>query len=228
MRVLWIFAHQDDEVAAAPRMLEQLRAGDAIRVVFLTSEERRNGESVAALASLGIADVVFLPFRDGQIVDHMGEMTVWGDADEVGCLAYEGGHHDHDASHLVAVAFARSRGIEAYEVPLYNGAGRPFRVMHPLGDGWETRRISLRDGWRTIALVRFYRSQRRTWLGLLPEAFVKLVLLRRTYARRVERIAEIENPFYERRFKFPRRRFRAAAADFLARHFGDAPPPPGE
>lgn len=226
MRVLWIFAHQDDEIAAAPRMLEQLRRGDAVRCVFLTSEERRNRESAAALASLGVADVSFLPFRDGQVVDHLEEALAMlaGEADEIGCLACEGGHHDHDASHLVAVAFARARGIDAYEVPLYNGAGAPFRVMHPLGDGWERRRVSWRDGWRTIALVRFYRSQRRTWLGLLPEAFVKLVVLRRAYARRVERIIEVERPFYERRFRFPRERFRAAAADFLARHFADAPP----
>jgi LmbE family N-acetylglucosaminyl deacetylase len=228
MRVLWIFAHQDDEIAAAPRMLEQLRRGESVRCVFLCGRERRDAESRAALASLGITDVTFLAFPDGRVVEHLGEIAIDGEADEVGCLAYEGGHQDHDAAHLFAVAFARARGIDAYEVPLYNGAGFPFRVMHPIGDGWTCKSIALRDAWRTIALVRFHKSQRRTWLGLLPEAFVKLVLLRRAYARRVERMVEIERPFYERRFKFPRERFRAAAAEFLARHFADAPPSPGE
>jgi LmbE family N-acetylglucosaminyl deacetylase len=228
MRVLWIFAHQDDEIAAAPRMLEQLRRGDAVRCVFLTSEDRRNAESVSALASLGVTDVTFFPLPDGRVVEHLDEVTIDGDADEVGGLAFEGGHQDHDASHLVAVAFARSRGIDAYEVPLYNGAGMPgpfFRVMHPIGEGWERRRIALSDAWRSIALIRFYKSQRRTWLGLLPEALVKLMILRRTYARRVERIVDVERPFYERRFNYPRERFMRSAADFLARHFADAPPP---
>jgi LmbE family N-acetylglucosaminyl deacetylase len=226
MRILWVFAHQDDELAAAPRIIDAVRRGDQVRCVYLTSATERNRESVTALAAIGVTDVAFLPFPDGQVVDHLEEALerLSGEAGEVGCLAYEGGHQDHDASHLVAVAFARRLGVAVYEVPLYNGAGVPgpfFRVMKPLGSGWETRRIALRDAIRVLALVRFYRSQRFTWLGLLPEAFFRLVVLRRTAVRRVERLAEPHagRLFYERRFRFPRQRFLKSAAAFLARHF---------
>ena len=41
--------------------------------------------------------------------------------DEVWTLAWEGGHQDHDAAHLVAIAFANRRGAPVFEVPLYHG-----------------------------------------------------------------------------------------------------------
>jgi LmbE family N-acetylglucosaminyl deacetylase len=50
-------------------------------------------------------------------------------AEEVWTLAWEGGHHDHHAAHLVALAFAAGRGARCFEVPLYTGfrrVGRSF------------------------------------------------------------------------------------------------------
>jgi LmbE family N-acetylglucosaminyl deacetylase len=222
-RVLWIFAHQDDEVAAAPRILEQRRRGDVVRCLFLCGDARRDAESIAALKALGVTEVESLRFPDGQVVDHLDAAfaQIRGDADEVGCLAYEGGHQDHDAAYLLAVAYARSLGVPAYEVPLYNGAGLPFRVFKPIGQGWERRRVAMRDALETIGLVRFYKSQRRTWLGLLPEGMLRLLILRSTYVRKIERIEEVDRPFYERRFKFPRERFVRAAAAFRARHLSE-------
>jgi hypothetical protein len=42
------------------------------------------------------------------------ESRVTEPVDNVWCLAWEGGHQDHDASHLVAVAFAARRVARAH------------------------------------------------------------------------------------------------------------------
>ena len=241
-RVLWIFAHQDDEVAAAARMLEQRRRGDDIHCVYLTdgaayaSAAVRNRESTNALASIGVTNIVFFSRPDGALYEHvdasLAELEARFDGvtfDEVGCLAWEGGHHDHDASHLVALAFAARRKIDAWEVPLYNGAGVPgalFRVMRPLGAGWESRRLTFSDAVRIVMLARFYPSQRRTWLGLLPELLVRVLAMRRSFVRRalVSRAGRAPHGgrlYYERRFGCSREAFLRATAPFVAKHFGD-------
>jgi LmbE family N-acetylglucosaminyl deacetylase len=239
-RVLWLFAHQDDEVAAAARILEARDRGNEVWCAFLTDGALfvpatvRNPESLRALARLGVAaeHVLFFDAPDGQLLDHLDRALDWLESrvdgvafDEVGCLAFEGGHQDHDASHLVALAFARRRGIDAWEVPLYNGLGwRPFRVMRCLGGGWETHRISVGRALKIASLVTAYPSQRKTWLGLFPETFLRLVILRRVFSRRAEPARVFERPhagalLYERRFNCPYDRFARAALPFAARHF---------
>jgi hypothetical protein len=84
--------------------------------------------------------------------------------------------------------------------------------MHPFGDGWTTRRVSLADGLRVVALLPLYRSQRKTWLGLFPETFLKLVLVRREFVREADSRRVTSRPhdgllFYERRFGYPYERF---------------------
>jgi hypothetical protein len=85
------------------------------------------------------------------------------------------------------------------------------------------RRIALRDGVRIALLARRYRSQRSTWLGLLPEAFVKLVLLRREVMQEATPEAVLRRPhpgklFYERRFGVDYESWRALAEPFIRRH----------
>jgi hypothetical protein len=109
-------------------------------------------------------------------------------------------------------------------MPLYNGYRTPhsyFRVMHLLGDGWTTRRVSLADGLRVVGLLPLYRSQRKTWLGLFPGTFLKLVMARREFVREADpgRLAEKPHAgllFYERRFRYPYERFARGAEQMIA------------
>lgn len=146
------------------------------------------------------------------------------------CLAWEGGHHDHDASQLVAAVFAKARGLleETREIPLYRGLGRRgpvFRVSSPLPGGrpWERRRIPLRDALRAAALPRHYRTQRVSWMALLPESAVKLLLMRRELVRPID-VSRYRHPphrgllYYERRFRFAWARFEDASRAFLDRY----------
>ncbi|HEX3069540.1 MAG TPA: PIG-L family deacetylase [Thermoanaerobaculia bacterium] len=235
MRLLFVFAHQDDEVAAAPRIRRAVAGGDEIACAFLTGERDsvRDDESRRALAFLSVTDVAFIGsdagIDDGTLVENLDLALTslaarFGGADEVWTLAWEGGHQDHDAAQLVALALARRLRAPCFEVPLYTGFGRVgpfFRVNHPIGDGWTSRKLPLRDVWKNAALTRFYRSQRRTWLALLPG----LLTTRRGYVREADAARVLSRPhegplFYERRFRYPYSRFEAHARPFIEARLG--------
>ena len=235
MTLLFVFAHQDDEVAAATRILLARREGHRVICVYLTDgafrvpAPIRNEESRAALTKLGVTEIHFGTAPDGNLPEHAQEALAFlesrvAHADEVWTMAWEGGHQDHDSAHVIALVFARKRGVPCRETPLYNGHRSPrtlFRVMHPVGDGWVRRRITLRDGLRVVSLLPMYRSQRTTWLGLFPESLLKLVFARHEYVRDADprRLASAPHEgllFYERSFGYPRERFMRAMAELIA------------
>jgi LmbE family N-acetylglucosaminyl deacetylase len=240
-------------MAMATRIAFETRAGRPIHCVTLTngaaggaSPAVRDAESLAVLTKLGVHPdaICFLGSRhgiqDGTLVrflehslalvdEHLGAMAI----DQVFCLAWEGGHPDHDASHLVALALSQRRRLlgRIWQFPLYHGRGTPdglFRVMAPLdARGCLKRRIALRDGVRIALLSMRYRSQRSTWLGLFPEALVKLVLLRRELMQEATPEAVLRKPhpgklFYERRFGVDYESWRVLAEPFIRRHLGPA------
>jgi LmbE family N-acetylglucosaminyl deacetylase len=252
-RVLFIFAHQDDEMAAASRILFERARNSVVFCAFLTdgtlgraTARVRDAESTVALASLGVAPsrILFIgsqvPIADGSLVDHLEialrnlEQAMAGEnVTTVYCLAWEGGHHDHDASHLVAIAFAARRGIldRCFEMPLYRASAvRPlFRVLAPMPPkaSWQRRPIPLREGLRIAFLVRHYVSQRRSWIGLFPGLFTRLVLLRSESIRRVDPARVREQPhtgtlLYVSRFGCSTERFFSAARPFAEAHLPPA------
>src|SRR5436305_3594234 len=168
---------EDDEVAIAPGIARDAASGARVVCAFLTdggAPAVRGAESRAVLAGLGVQDVVFVGLSERTLVEHLEEAyraLEHIDADEVVTLAWEGGHQDHDAAHLVALALAIARGVRCLEFPLYHGKGLPghlFRVMSPLRGG-EARRLSVRDVWKRAMLAWRYPSQRRSWLGMFPQ-----------------------------------------------------------
>ena len=236
-------------MAMATRIVFETRAGRAVQCVILTNGSAyganpavRDAESLVALTKLGVRPdaICFLGSRHGiedlalvRSLDHsfglLKEHLRSAQIDQIFCLAFEGGHPDHDASHLVALALARERRLlnNIWQFPMYNGRGTPgqlFRVMTPVDSrGGLKRRISLRDGLRIALLSSLYRSQRSTWLGLLPEALVKLVFLRREIMQRAKREAAMRKPhagklFYERRFGVAYESWWALAEQFIRQH----------
>ena len=235
MRVVFVFAHQDDEIAFVSRIRYSIARGDRVSCVCLTdgalevAASVRDEESNRVLAMLGVPPLIVDQDRiaDGALPEHMDRALaflerVLKDVDEIVTLAWEGGHVDHDAAQLVAAVFARKRNIRCLEMPLYNGErmrGPFFRVFNPVGDGWTSRKLTRREHIANILLARCYRSQRRSWLGLAP-----LMLL--TRPRELTRVADLARAaaaphpgplLYERRFHYARERFAAHAARFLQR-----------
>lgn len=254
MHALFVFAHQDDEIAAAARIAHLLRVGATITCAYLTDGEGRNVSSVVrdeetrnVLRRLGVdlARVHFIGSEervsDGVLHEHLDrtltllESRVPDAVDEVWCLAWEGGHQDHDASHLIAVAFAAKRGLleRTFELPLYRSHSLfVFQTLAPLriGRPWVARRMRLSEAMQVLALCRFYRSQRKTWLGLLPTAIVRLLIERREWTRAVdlERLGQKPHAgttLYESRFGVPWTTFEKHARPFIERIRADAARP---
>lgn len=229
MSKLFVFAHQDDEVAIATRIAREVAAGARVVCAFLTdggAPAVRDAESRAVLASLGVRDIVFVGLPDGTLVEHLEEAyrALEGiDADEIVTLAWEGGHQDHDAAHLVALALATARGVRCLEFPLYHGKGVPrpfFRVMSPLRRG-EVTRLRIAEVIRSAMLCWRYPSQRRTWLGLFWQMLARRgEVVCEASAERVRHRPHRGRLLYERRFGFPWERFAAAARPFIERRIG--------
>ncbi len=208
MTALFLFAHQDDEFAAAPWIAEELRAGSRVACLYLTSGGSRtqpavrDAETMAALQWLGVdaAGVAMLGDASGRIADgdlasHVPEGIALVDAwlaahrfspQRIYAPSYEGGHPDHDAAHLVAADVAVRHGVlhDAWHFSLYHAyrTRKPFfATMRQLPSPRPSRRArtSLRDRWALTMLCWRYRSQRRTWLGLFPGALLERVILAR-------------------------------------------------
>lgn len=253
---LVLFAHNDDEFFVAPLLRRETAAGGRVLVAYLTygsvygaDSTLRITESRRVLEKMGIRpEDVLLTGLDAGIFD--GELTgkvepalksvtaaVQNVAiDRILVPAWEGGHPDHDAAHLVGVALARGRrpGGGLYEYPTYNGRGLPWhfgRVMEFPDGGADVQRsrISLREGWWAIKCGLSYRSQRRTFVWILPGAMNKYLLARRSLLRRVPADRDYRQPphagklFYERRSSLTFPQFAESLQPFMAAHL-ERPP----
>ncbi|HVA32744.1 MAG TPA: PIG-L family deacetylase [Candidatus Baltobacteraceae bacterium] len=208
LRALFVFAHQDDEYAAAPWIVEELAAGSAVACVYLTdggsrsSPAVRDAESRAALHSLGVTDdrIAFLSdasdrIADGALAqrcaDGLAMLERWiastGFAPQrIYAPSYEGGHPDHDAAHVIAARIAVEHGItdDAWHFSLYNAyrCRKPFfAAFKQLPTALPSRRasISMQTRIALTFLCARYRSQRRTWMGLFPGAVWQRLIARR-------------------------------------------------
>lgn len=240
MHVLFVIAHQDDELALASRIRLAVARGDRVTCLCVTDGAAhvaaaiRDAETRRVLNHLGVDDYRVAPaaqrIADGTLPEHLDAALDLLESqrdtfDEVITLAWEGGHQDHDAANLVATVFARSRNIRCLELPLYNGLGVRgplFRVNHPVGDGWSERRLSRREYFANVFLARFYATQRRTWMGLVPLLLLAAPreLTREADPRRAETRPHPGPLLYERRFRYPYDRFAAHASAFLRRRSG--------
>lgn len=245
-----MLAHQDDEFAVSTRIARELASGHRVACVFLTdgaargcAPARRDAESLRALRRLGV-DPGWVRFPggpgrvpDGRLPLHLGrglallEQAVQGlGIRRIYTLAYEGGHQDHDAAHLIALAFARRHGLleRTWQAPMYHGAGRPgrlFRVHAPLRENGRPleRRLGRAEALRHALLALSYPSQWRTWLGLFPGFAWSRGLRRREWLQPVDRAAFRRRPhagplLYERLFGFAYEEFAAAARRDLGEH----------
>jgi LmbE family N-acetylglucosaminyl deacetylase len=193
---LFLFAHQDDEFGVFQRIADCRAQGLRVACAYFTdgatptaTAAQRNLESLAVLRQLGVApdDVHFagqqLGIGDAQLPQHLPNAARWlerwldgyAEVDALHVTAWEGGHHDHDALHALAVTVAARRGLLArtWQYSLYQAAGLPgplFRVLAPLPQNGPARTWTI--PWRArLTYLRHclsYPSQRVTWIGLFP------------------------------------------------------------
>jgi hypothetical protein len=225
---------------------ELVSSGTDVACVYLTdggfggqAVECRERESLAALARLGVMQsrVRFLGrehgIRDGVLPEaldrawHALEAFVGeaGPYERIIVPAWEGGHQDHDATHLLGAVLGLRRGAEVQQFPLYNGYRLPgpfFRVLHPLPANGPVS--GYRAGWaERVGAVRLcftYLSQWKTWLGLLP-FFTLQMAFSGVFPRQPAGLGRLsERPhegalLYERRGAYAYSRFRETADGFM-------------
>jgi LmbE family N-acetylglucosaminyl deacetylase len=252
-KILFLLAHQDDEVFVVPRISYELSRGARPLFIYLTSgvaedpsENERDNESRACLTRLGVEDeqIIFLGTEsripDGCLVNHLEqcflslvEKTRDYTFDEIYTPSWEGGHQDHDAAFLLGLALARRLNLEdsVWQFYLYNGfrtRGRFFRVSCPLPVACRRRqrKLNLFEGILTLKSIFAFKSQRKTWLGLLPQILIH-VLFFRTEVFDHAKVEQILTPphkgvlLYERWKRMTFIDFRREAAAFEAKFIVD-------
>ncbi|MFH1537696.1 MAG: PIG-L family deacetylase [bacterium] len=162
-KVLYVFAHQDDEVMVFVKMALDIRRGREVHALWLTDSafyepaEVREQESRNAMKLLGLTheNLHFLGYPDAQAYKHLE--NIFRDASavaeklqpvEITSNAFEGGHIDHDAASLIASLIAGRLPCckVHYEFPSYNMYGNRYRVNEFLpGDDCETLRTPVDD-----------------------------------------------------------------------------------
>ena len=143
--------------------------------------------------------------------------------------AWEGGHQDHDAAHLVGIALAEHYRIleYCYQFPLYTGVNLPsifFRTFACLPENGEpiVSKIPWKDRIRFIKLCFFYPSQIKSWMGLFPlymmhHIFYGTQSLQRVSVDRIKCAPHSGTLLYERRQVYNHKIFVQETCDFVNR-----------
>jgi len=144
--ILVFAAHQDDEtICAGGRMIKSKIYDKEVNVVILTDGSPkefnendiitsiRNNETINALGKINISqeNIIFMNYDDlgfifdsddNSIINKIKKIIIEKNPDEIYIPAYEGGHIDHDSTHiLVKKALNRlNKKIKVYECVEYN------------------------------------------------------------------------------------------------------------
>lgn len=252
MKNLFIFAHQDDEFGVFHEIKSLLRKKEEIFIVYLTSGTLdgsrsilRNAESMEVLASLGVdrKNVIFLggehAIPDGRLSCHIERAfhLLWNVVSDKGMfskiytLAWEGGHQDHDAAHLISLAVAKKvTSIEnCYQIPLYTGMNtvwKFFRLFVPntLNGEPVLSKIPMKERIQFLKYIFAYKSQAKTWIALLPFLllhyfFYGTQVLQKTSLSRLLQKPHAGVMLYERRGFYTYDAFQADITSFIREHF---------
>ena len=236
---LFLLAHQDDEYGVYPVLEELVARQEEVAVVYLTSGTfdgslctRRNQESLKVLTKIGLKPEHIhvlgaetnLP--DGKLHEHAEQAcaTLMQKFSPIApkrifTPAWEGGHQDHDASHIIACFLADQFCCldVSRQFPLYQGQGLPSICWHtfkPLPENGhaESIRINWRQRLRYLGYCLHYRSQWATWVGLYPMYALKLFTSGRQYLQplsleRLQHAPHSGTCLYERRGFCTRQQF---------------------
>jgi len=175
---LYFFAHEDDEIDIAIKIVADMRAGKDVYCVWATDGGRggepaaRQKESRAVMELLGVPQdrLFFLGYPDQGAYKHLRELV--GDLSklvekiaptDIMSHAYEGGNIDHDSVSFVASAVAKKSGIVHYEFPDNNVVNGETRIFQFLPDGKSTVLYTPLDSKLfnlKLSLFKMYPSQR--------------------------------------------------------------------
>lgn len=250
---LIILAHQDDEIAIYPQIKRLIEHKHRVWVAYLTTgtldashSVERTGESIKNLLALGVNEcqIRFLGddyaiadktlcrnlelAADGllQLAKRIGVLS------DIYTLAWEGGHPDHDAAHLVGVFLAQQLQLldNCYQFSLYNGADlawfRRVRLFYPLRENGriQSYRISWHMRYVGLKLTLGYNSQKKVLVWLFPLLLYHYVFDGRQHLQGVSLKRLLQKPHelhlrYEQNKFYSYLQFRHEVDGFVAKYF---------
>lgn len=224
-----LFAHPDDEFTVFPWIEQAVRNGQPVHCVWMTdggwggqSISRRREESASILLRFGVPrEAMHFLGEENSIPD--GQLHQWMDRARAVLRAtlpilprnawwlipaWEGGHQDHDACHLLAVDCCPP-GTPLFQYPLYNGVGLPgplFRTMSTLPANGPTYAAPITWKHRFLYPLHClgYRSQWKSFMGLLPFYAMRMLHRRPFHIQPVDPVGMRRRP-HEGRLLYERR-----------------------
>ena len=190
---LWLLAHQDDEVLGL-----HLYSNSVSNVVVYLSDGVRDGASFDSLTRVAEAkeswneidknaELIFFgtdhSLRDGGLQNQINRghlrslISICQDRniDEIVTLQLEGGHQDHDITSLIAEEICKRLSLNFVAYPAYRALHRKFPIYTVMSSASIlTKRstpsvlLRVRFAVKSIRLMKRYRSQITTWIGLGP------------------------------------------------------------
>lgn len=251
---VFLFAHQDDEVNVLSIIESHVLMAQRTVCIYMTngrfgnvSSDRRNAESMRVLYQLGVAvsDIHFLgqsmEVPDGKLYEHLEGvftgcydlMILYGTVQTLFIPAYEGGHQDHDAAHLIGLALARGIGVldKTFQFSGYHGKGLPwifFKVMSPIPENGLVVEFPIPWSLRLkyLGFCFYYLSQWKTWIGLLPFVVLHYLVHGTQQLQNVSFERAIQKPhsgklLYEKRCFLEYKIFLKTATPFIQKYIGN-------
>ena len=198
---LWLLAHQDDEVLGL-----HLFSNSAVNhVIYLTdgvragasynSGKRVNEARIAWNEIDENAELIFFgtdhALKDGALREeislvHLNELIEIcqnRDINEIVTLQLEGGHQDHDIVSMLAEELSIRLSLDLFTFPAYRALHQMYpvyTVMSSPNKSIEKKSPSivlrLRFTKQAFILMKNYRSQLSTWIGLGPFVILKYLI----------------------------------------------------
>jgi hypothetical protein len=230
---VWILLpHHDDEFFLGLHLNRLARLVERVSFIYLTFDDNRAGiragETKKYLERVGVRNAsiievgIDLNILDGALHRNIQKcleclkLNMENDRRlSIFVPAWEGGHHDHDAANIIGSLLRRDfpNQVKLFEFGLYSGQNLsgPFfcvtsfsrrgKTVAPAEPGGYLERI----GHSFLAMT--FKSQWRTFCGLLPFVFLSRILDRRVNIGHVPMDRDYSTPphsgllFYQRRFK---------------------------
>jgi hypothetical protein len=205
MKIAILLPHMDDEVFIIPYLV-YLKKQEINEVTFyyLTKSQGRNNRFDQSVRESESTRMIKSIFPDAPIeflgrkfevedlflhekIDLLFEYLLHelnGKYDQLVSTHFEGGHIDHDSAGILSFKLAKSARIQLLTFNLYSArsnSGPFYRVAKPIYLSKYDLKISIhRMSYSRILLIPFvFKSQIRTWVGIYPALFWRLLIRRK-------------------------------------------------
>jgi hypothetical protein len=198
---LWLLAHQDDEVLGL-HLHSNLTSNhvayltDGVRIGANYNSDKRISEALESWSQIDRnAELIFFgtyhSLRDGALkkeitLFHLNELIAIcqiRDIKEIVTLQLEGGHQDHDIVSMLAEELASRLSLDLITFPAYRALHKKYPIYAVMSSTDKSKEkashsmvLRVQIAKQAFNLMRNYKSQLTTWVGLGPFVILKYLM----------------------------------------------------